>query len=90
MCLTVSCPADDRPTALIWAGLALTLCLSQLIVYVLADPPLHEYAYPNLTVLLQPVVDQAVWRAVLLALWLVAGFALLRWAGRSSEHPGES
>lgn len=73
-------PDGLRRTAYSWAVAGLCLCLTELFVYLLADPPLREDEYPTLTYLLQPFVDQTVWRAVLLALWLAAGLALLRWS----------
>jgi hypothetical protein len=69
-----------RRTAYSWAVAGLCLCLTELFVYILADPPLREDEYPTLTYLLQPFVDQTVWRAVLLSLWLASGLALLRWS----------
>jgi hypothetical protein len=71
-------PEGSAPTAWAWAGIGLALCLSQLTVYLLADPPRREFDYPTLTYLWQPIVDQPGWRAVLLTLWLILGFALLR------------
>jgi hypothetical protein len=69
-----------RRTAYSWAVAGLCLCLTELFVYIPADPPLREDEYPTLTYLLQPFVDQTVWRAVLLSLWLASGLALLRWS----------
>lgn len=69
-----------RPAAWSWTVVGLCLCLSELLVFLLADPPLREEEYPTLTYLLQPIVDQTVGRAALLAVWLIAGLALLRWS----------
>jgi hypothetical protein len=72
--------AGYRPTALLWGAIALCLCLWELVVFLRAEPPLHEYEYPTLSYLLQPVLDMPIYRAALLTLWLSLGFALLRWA----------
>jgi hypothetical protein len=73
--------APIRLTAWCWAIVALSLCLTQLFVYLLADPPLREFDYPTLTYLVQPVInEQPVVRGALLAGWLLLGFALLRWS----------
>jgi len=49
-------------------------------VFLLADPPLHEYEYPTLSYLLQPIVDQPAGRGLLLVVWIAVGLALLRWS----------
>jgi hypothetical protein len=78
-------PDGLRRTAYSWAVAGLCLCLTELFVYLLADPPHREEEFPTLTYLLQPLVDQTLWRAVLLALWLAAGLALLNWSSAGNE-----
>lgn len=69
-----------RRTALLWCCVGVVVCLWELAVFLLADPPLHEYEYPTLSYLLQPIVDQPAGRGLLLVAWIAVGLALLRWS----------
>jgi len=77
-----------RRTAVVWSCFGVAVCLFELAVYLLSDPPLREFQYPTLSTLLEPLVAVPVGRLPLLMGWIVLGFALLRWsqavAGRSA------
>ena len=87
---------DDDPrtsqryhrTAVVWCCFGIAVCLFELAVYLLSDPPLREFQYPTLSTLLEPLVAVPVGRLPLLMGWIVLGFALLRWSqggtGRSA------
>jgi hypothetical protein len=76
-------------TAVVWCCFGIAVCLVELAVYLLSDPPLREFQYPTLSTLLEPMVALPVGRLPLLAGWIVLGLALLRWAqgatGRSTD-----
>lgn len=81
-----------RRTAVVWCCFGVAVCLVELAVYLLSDPPLHEFEYPTLSTLLEPMVAVPVGRLPLLVGWIVLGLALLRWSqggtGRSADsHP---
>lgn len=77
-----------RRTAIVWSCFGVAVCLFELAVYLLSDPPLREFQYPTLSTLLEPMVAMPVGRLPLLMGWIVLGFALLRWSqggtGRSA------
>ena len=77
-----------RRTAVIWCCLGIAVCLFELAVYLLSDPPLREFEYPTLSTLLEPMVAAPIGRVPLLVGWIVLGLALLRWSqggtGRSA------
>ena len=84
-----------RRTAVVWCCFGVAVCLFELAVYLLSDPPLYEFQYPTLSTLLEPVVAVPVGRLPLLVGWIVLGFALLRWSqggtgdssGRAADGP---
>jgi|GEM_PF-1372979 len=80
-------------TAVIWCCFGIAVCLFELAVYLLSDPPLREFQYPTLSTLLEPMVAAPVGRLPLLVGWVVLGLALVRWSqggtGRSVDsHRG--
>jgi hypothetical protein len=88
---------DDDPrtaeryqrTAVVWCCFGIAVCLFELAVYLLSDPPLREFQYPTLSTLLEPMVAAPVGRLPLLVGWIVLGLALVRWSqggtGRSVD-----
>jgi len=76
-------------TTVVWCCFGIAVCLVELAVYLLSDPPLREFQYPTLSTLLEPLIAVPAGRLLLLVGWIVLGFALLRWAhggtGRSAD-----
>jgi len=67
-------------TAVVWCCFGIAVCLFELAVYLLSDPPLREFQYPTLSTLLEPMVAAPVGRLPLLVGWIVLGLALVRWS----------
>jgi hypothetical protein len=63
--------------AWLWAGLAISTSLWELSAYVLSDLVKDPYAFPTISVLMKPFMETSFGRASFLAIWLVAGWALL-------------
>ena len=60
-----------RRTAVVWCCFGVAVCLFELAVYLLSDPPLYEFQSPTLSTLLEPVVAVPVGRLPLLVGWIV-------------------
>ena len=84
-----SLPEPMRRTAALWAGLGVALCLWELAAYLVAQWRGNETDFPTISVLLDPIVEIPIYRAVLLALWLILGCALLRWSQSGLSRTGE-
>lgn len=96
--LGVALAGSDRPpgsgwrwrrpsaTGLAWTLIALAACLLELTVYFLGERRDAAEAVPALSDLLQPLVDGSIWRAVLVAGWLLLGVALLHWSTRPKRQ----
>ena len=77
-------PDAIRRAALAWSVIAVAGFAWEIGAYFMARPsPAAEYAYPPLSDLVDPFIASPVGRAVLIALWLLGGYALIR-RGRSS------
>ncbi|MHA7985837.1 hypothetical protein ACX9R5_08520 [Rathayibacter sp. CAU 1779] len=80
-------PALRRPVrraAVLWASVAVFLCLWELASFFLAMPsPQAEFDHPPLSDLIDPVVANPLGRGACAALWLLAGAAFLRRGRRS-------
>lgn len=73
-----------RRSAILWAAAGIVLCLRELVSFFLAMPsPEAEFDHPPLSDIVQPIAADPVGRGVLVALWLLAGWALLR----RGRHP---
>ncbi|NNC11486.1 hypothetical protein HII28_06280 [Planctomonas sp. JC2975] len=73
-----------RRAAVLWASVAVFLCLWELASFFLAMPsPQAEFDHPPLSDLIDPVVANPLGRAACAALWLLAGAAFLRRGRRS-------
>lgn len=76
-------------TAVVWCCFGVAVCLFELVVYLLSDPPLREFEYPTLSTLLEPMVAVPIGRLPLLVGWIALGLALLRWSqGGTGRSPG--
>lgn len=73
-------------TGLAWTLIALAGCLLELTAYFLGEARGAAAQVPALSDLLQPLIDQPVWRVPLMAGWLLLGLALLRWTAASSRR----
>lgn len=60
-----------------WSLIGITLSLWELTAYVLASISKDDYAYPTISVLISPYVDQLFGRALFLVFWVAFGFLLL-------------
>ena len=77
-------PDAVRRAAVAWTLIAVAGFAWEIGAYFLARPsPAAEYAYPPLSDLVDPFIASPIGRAVLIALWLLGGYALIRRA-RSS------
>jgi hypothetical protein len=77
-------PDAVRRAALAWSTIAVVGCVWEIGAFFMSRPsPAAQYAYPPLSDLIDPFVASPVGRAVLIALWLIGGYALIR-RGRSS------
>ncbi len=77
-------PDAVRRAAFAWSVLAVAGFAWEIGAYFMSTPsPAAEYAFPPLSDLVDPFVASPVGRAVLIAIWLVGGYALIR-RGRSS------
>jgi hypothetical protein len=73
-----------RRAAVLWAWVALTLCVWELAAYLLGRPSAAAaYAFPPLSDLMDPAVASPFWRITLVVGWLAGGAALLR----RGRHP---
>jgi hypothetical protein len=71
-----------RRGAMLWAGVAVALCLWELSSFLLGrDTEAAKLAHPAVSDLLDPVLDGWPGRLVFVVLWVAAGIGLLR-AGR--------
>jgi hypothetical protein len=62
----------------LWLTLAILISLWELFAYILSDVAGSIYAYPTISVVMDPFLKSDAGRASFLAAWLLAGFALLR------------
>lgn len=77
-------PDAIRRAAFAWSVIALAGFAWEIGAYFMSRPSLTaEYSYPPLSDLVDPFVASPIGRAVLIALWLLGGYALIR-RGRSS------
>lgn len=60
-----------------WMLIGIALSLWELTAYVLASISKDDYAYPTISVLISPYVDQLFGRAIFLFFWVAFGFLLL-------------
>ena len=68
-----------RRSAVLWATASILGCLWELGAFFLGQSsPTAEYDFPPLSTLVGPLLDEPLGRAVLVTLWLLGGFALLR------------
>ena len=79
-----------RRTAVVWCCFGIAVCLVELAVYLLSNPPLYEFEYPTLSTLLEPVVAVPMGRLPLVVGGIVLGFALLRWSQGGTGRSGNS
>jgi hypothetical protein len=66
-----------RRTATLWAGVGIAICLWELTMFFLGAY-VDRNAFPALSDLLDPLLDQPIGRILFAAGWLVGGVALLR------------
>jgi hypothetical protein len=77
-------PDAVRRAAVAWSVVAVAGAAWEIGAYFMSTPSLAaEYDFPPLSDLIDPVVASPIGRAVLIALWLAGGYALIR-RGRSS------
>jgi hypothetical protein len=81
-------PGPIRRTAAVWIGLGVALCLWELAAYLVAQWRGNEDAFPTISVLVDPIVEIPLYRAVLLTLWLILGLALVRWSQSGPSRAG--
>lgn len=67
-----------RRTKWLWLILGVLISLWELFAYILSDVAGSVYAYPTISVLMDPFMKSDLGRATFLAIWLWVGFALLR------------
>ncbi len=68
-----------RRAAIVWSVIGVALALWEVSSFLLGLPsPQAEFAHPSISLLLDPVLDSVLGRAVFTALWLLAGIGLLR------------
>ena len=60
-----------------WTLIGVALSIWELTAYVLASISNDDYAYPTISVLISPYVDQLFGRAIFLVFWVAFGFLLL-------------
>jgi hypothetical protein len=65
-------------TKWIWMTLALCMAVSELFAYIFAAVYKDDSTYPTISVLVNPILDQAWGRAVFLVAWLLIGLGLLQ------------
>jgi len=71
-------PGRRRRSLLVWTTIAIAFCLWELTVYFLGRPsPAAAIAFPPLTDLLDPIIDDTLGRGVFVGMWLIIGVALL-------------
>lgn len=71
--------AAARRPALAWSVLAVWLCIWEALAFILgAESEAARWEFPTVSVLLDPVVEWTLGRAVFVGLWLFGGLALLR------------
>ncbi|HZK59282.1 MAG TPA: hypothetical protein VFC59_05365 [Cryobacterium sp.] len=76
--------AAVRRSALAWSVLAVGLSLWEALAFILgAGSEAARWEFPTVSVLLDPVVESTLGRAVFVGLWLLGGLALLRVRRRS-------
>jgi len=74
-----------RTAAIVWAALAIALCLWELLSFFLGLPSARaDWEHPALSDLVKPAIDAPLARAALFALWVLAGWAFVRrgWGDR--------
>lgn len=73
-----------RRSAITWAVLGVALCLWEALMFIFQTAwPARENDFPTISVLLDPFLQWLPGKIVFIALWLVAGLALLRvWSKR--------
>lgn len=70
-------PVMNR-TKWIWMSLALFMAVSELFAYIFANVYRDDQTYPTISVLVNPVLDLPIGRAIFLALWLMMGVGMLQ------------
>ncbi|NEN06528.1 hypothetical protein G3T36_11675 [Diaminobutyricibacter tongyongensis] len=76
-------PDAVRRAAFAWSVIAVVGCAWEIGAYFMSRPsPAAEFAFPPLSDLVDPFIASPIARAVLIAIWLVGGYALIR-RGRS-------
>ncbi len=77
-------PDAVRRAAVAWSVVAIAGLAWEIGAYFMSTPSAAaEYSYPPLSDLIDPFIASPIGRAVLIALWLLGGYALIR-RGRSS------
>ncbi|MFM6971333.1 MAG: hypothetical protein ACKOWH_01935 [Rhodoluna sp.] len=76
-------PLPSRSAALtrskwLWIALAVAISLWELFAYILSDVAQDDFAYPTISVLMDPFMDSPLGRAFFLVLWLSIGIGLIR------------
>lgn len=70
--------APLRRSVIAWSVLAVAMCVVEAVTFVLSvTMPQGSDGFPTISVLLDPIVSNIVGRALVVALWLAAGLALL-------------
>ena len=65
-------------TKWIWMTLALSMAVSELFAYIFATVYKDDKTYPTVSILVNPVLESSIGRAVFLVLWLLIGVGLLQ------------
>lgn len=72
-------PDAVRRAAIVWSVIAVAGAAWEIGAYFMSTPSLAaEYAFPPLSDLIDPFVASPIGRAVLIALWLAGGYALIK------------
>lgn len=61
-----------------WISFGVLVSLWELFAYILSDVANDPYAYPTISILMEPVMADQIGRAIFLVVWLLVGVMLVR------------
>jgi hypothetical protein len=70
--------AEQRKARTIWAGLCVGMCLWELGANILGQLNNTLYAFPTISILLDPALDTLLGQGVFVVVWLAVGWGFLR------------
>ena len=71
-------PMDVKRARTLWAALCVGICLWELAANILGQLADSLYAFPTISVLIDPALDTVWGQGIFVSLWLLIGFGFLR------------